>query len=77
MLQGTTGKELVALTDELLQSIDISNPLHRLQLLNRRDELMAQKCSSLSPKSQAGKELSTRIKASSRLQQIWTHATVN
>ena len=34
--------ELVAFTDKLLQDIDVKNPLHRLQLLNRRNELLAQ-----------------------------------
>ena len=39
-MQGTTGKDLLLLTPELLLEIDISNPLHRIQLINRRDELV-------------------------------------
>lgn len=31
---------MLALTDDLLQASQISNPLHRLQILNRRDELL-------------------------------------
>ena len=40
--QGTTGKELMKLTDDILIQIGIKNPLHRMQLINTRDDLLAQ-----------------------------------
>ncbi len=42
MVQGTTGKELMKLTDDILAQIGIKNPLHRMQLINTRDDLIAQ-----------------------------------
>lgn len=42
VLQGTTGKELMKLTDDILTQIGIKNPLHRMQLVNTRDDLLAQ-----------------------------------
>ena len=42
LLQGTTGKELMKLTDDILAQIGIKNPLHRMQLINTRDDLLAQ-----------------------------------
>lgn len=41
-LQGTTGKELMQLDDEILAQIGIKNPLHRMQLINARNDLLAQ-----------------------------------
>lgn len=41
-VQGTTGKELMKLTDDILTQIGIKNPLHRMQLINTRDDLIAQ-----------------------------------
>lgn len=41
-LKGTTGKELMKLTDDILSQIGIKNPLHRMQLINTRDDLLAQ-----------------------------------
>ena len=41
-VQGTTGKELMKLTDDILAQIGIKNPLHRMQLINTRDDLIAQ-----------------------------------
>ncbi|KAL0028676.1 hypothetical protein WJX79_009990 [Trebouxia sp. C0005] len=41
-LKGTTGKELMKLTDDILTQIGIKNPLHRMQLINTRDDLIAQ-----------------------------------
>ena len=38
--QGTTGRDLLQLDAQLLEDIGIINPLHRLQLINRRDELL-------------------------------------
>ena len=38
--QGTTGKELLCLDDEMLAEVGVSSRLHRKQLLNRRDELV-------------------------------------
>ncbi len=40
-LQGTTGKELLQLDTQMLLDIGIQNPLHRLQLINRRQESAA------------------------------------
>lgn len=42
MLKGTTGKELMRLTDDILTQIGIKNPLHRMQLINTRDDILAQ-----------------------------------
>ncbi|KAK9813267.1 hypothetical protein WJX72_011692 [[Myrmecia] bisecta] len=39
-LKGTTGRDLAKITDEILVQIGIKNPLHRLQLLNQRDEVL-------------------------------------
>ena len=41
-LQGTTGRELLQLTDALLEQVGVKNPLHRLQLLGRRDDVVTQ-----------------------------------
>ena len=41
-LQGTTGRELLQLTDALLEQVGVKNPLHRLQLLGRRDDVVMQ-----------------------------------
>ena len=41
-MQGTTGKELMKLTDDILTQIGIKNPLHRMQLINTRDDLLTQ-----------------------------------
>lgn len=40
-IQGTTGKELVCFTNELLAEAGVTNGLHRMLLLNRRDELLS------------------------------------
>ena len=61
-VQGTTGKDLVKLSEEILAQIGIKNPLHRMQLINTRDDLLAQQeqsnaCSSpsqLSPSPSSG-----------------------
>ena len=45
-VQGTTGKELVCFSNELLVDVGICNPLHRMQLLNRRDEVLQKENSS-------------------------------
>lgn len=42
LLQGTTGKELLKLTDDILAQIGVKNPLHRMQLINTRDDLLAE-----------------------------------
>ena len=54
ILQGTTGKELMKLTDDILSQIGIKNPLHRMQLINTRDDLLTQQQqdSPISPASQ-------------------------
>ena len=41
-MQGTTGKELMKLTEDILTQIGIKNPLHRMQLINTRNDLIAQ-----------------------------------
>ena len=41
-VQGTTGKELMKLTEDILTQIGIKNPLHRMQLINTRNDLIAQ-----------------------------------
>ena len=41
-MQGTTGKELLKLDDDILAQIGIKNPLHRMQLINLRNDLLTQ-----------------------------------
>lgn len=40
-MQGTTGKELLQLDTQMLLDIGMKNPLHRMQLINRREETAA------------------------------------
>lgn len=38
--QGTTGKDFMCLTDDMLKEAGITNGMHRMMLLNRRNELL-------------------------------------